>query len=46
MKIEGKVALVTGAASGIGEAAALELARRDVKVVVLVDRSMNTPQIA
>jgi NAD(P)-dependent dehydrogenase (short-subunit alcohol dehydrogenase family) len=46
MKIEGKVALVTGAASGIGEAVALELARRDVRAVVLVDRSVNTPRIA
>jgi 3-oxoacyl-[acyl-carrier protein] reductase len=46
MKIEGKVALVTGAASGIGEAVALELARRDVKAIALVDRSVNTPRIA
>jgi NAD(P)-dependent dehydrogenase (short-subunit alcohol dehydrogenase family) len=46
MKIEGKVALVTGAAGGIGEATALELARRDVKAVVLVDRNPNTPQVA
>jgi NAD(P)-dependent dehydrogenase (short-subunit alcohol dehydrogenase family) len=46
MKIEGKVALVTGAASGIGEAVALELAQRNVKAVVLVDKSVNTPRIA
>jgi NAD(P)-dependent dehydrogenase (short-subunit alcohol dehydrogenase family) len=46
MKIEDKVALVTGAASGIGEAVALELARRDVKAVALVDKSVNTPKTA
>jgi NAD(P)-dependent dehydrogenase (short-subunit alcohol dehydrogenase family) len=46
MKIRGKVALVTGAASGIGEAVACELARRAVKAVVLVDRSLTTTQIA
>ena len=46
MKIEGKVALVTGAASGIGEATARELARRGVKAVALVDRSDNTPRVA
>jgi NAD(P)-dependent dehydrogenase (short-subunit alcohol dehydrogenase family) len=39
MKIEGKVAVVTGAASGIGEATAHELARRGVKGLALVDRS-------
>src|SRR5262249_35526274 len=46
MKIEGKVALVTGAASGIGEATARELARRGVKALALVDRSDRTPQVA
>ncbi|QQM30069.1 SDR family NAD(P)-dependent oxidoreductase [Martelella lutilitoris] len=35
MKIEGEVALVTGAASGLGEATAKRLAARGAKVVVL-----------
>jgi NAD(P)-dependent dehydrogenase (short-subunit alcohol dehydrogenase family) len=39
MRIEGKVAIVTGAASGIGEATALELALRGARVVAVVDRS-------
>ena len=39
MKIEKKVALVTGAASGIGKAVARELAIRGARCVVLVDRS-------
>jgi NAD(P)-dependent dehydrogenase (short-subunit alcohol dehydrogenase family) len=46
MKIEGKVALVTGAASGIGEAVAVELARRSVKALALVDRGANIAEIA
>jgi NAD(P)-dependent dehydrogenase (short-subunit alcohol dehydrogenase family) len=46
MKIEGKVALVTGAASGIGEAVSFELARRGVKALVLVDRSAGTAEVA
>jgi 3-oxoacyl-[acyl-carrier protein] reductase len=46
MKIEGKVALVTGAASGIGEAVAVELARRGVKALALVDRGANVTEIA
>ena len=39
MKIQGKVAVVTGAASGIGEAVAVELAKRDIKTLALVDRA-------
>src|ERR1700690_2256584 len=39
MKIEKKVALVTGAASGIGQAVARELAIRGAKSVIAVDRS-------
>jgi NAD(P)-dependent dehydrogenase (short-subunit alcohol dehydrogenase family) len=46
MKIEGKVALVTGAASGIGEAVSLELARRGARAVALVDRSRRAPEVA
>jgi NAD(P)-dependent dehydrogenase (short-subunit alcohol dehydrogenase family) len=46
MKIEGKVALVTGAASGIGKAVTLELARRGAKIVVAVDRGAETAQVA
>jgi NAD(P)-dependent dehydrogenase (short-subunit alcohol dehydrogenase family) len=37
--IEGKVALITGAAGGIGRALALELSSRGVKALALVDRS-------
>jgi NAD(P)-dependent dehydrogenase (short-subunit alcohol dehydrogenase family) len=46
MKIQGKVAVVTGAASGIGEAVALDLARRGVKAVALVDRSPQALRVA
>jgi NAD(P)-dependent dehydrogenase (short-subunit alcohol dehydrogenase family) len=46
MKIKGKVALVTGAASGIGQAVSTELARRGVKAVILVDRSPAVLHVA
>jgi NAD(P)-dependent dehydrogenase (short-subunit alcohol dehydrogenase family) len=46
MKLEGKVAVVTGAGSGIGEALCGELARRGVKCVALVDRSERVLPIA
>jgi len=46
MKIMGKVALVTGAASGIGAAVAGQLVREEVKAVILVDQNKTTPEIA
>jgi NAD(P)-dependent dehydrogenase (short-subunit alcohol dehydrogenase family) len=46
MKIQGKVAVVTGAASGIGEAVVLELVKRGVKAVALVDRARTLTDTA
>ena len=46
MNIQGKCAIVTGAASGIGQAVALELAERGAKTVGLVDRSENVLNVA
>ena len=46
MKIEGKIAVVTGAASGIGEAVALELAKRGVKGMALADCSIRNGKLA
>jgi len=37
MNIQGKCAIVTGAASGIGQAVAFELAERGARAVALVD---------
>jgi len=45
-QIRGKVALVTGAASGIGEALARQLAQRGARAVVLVDRSERAEELA
>jgi 3-oxoacyl-[acyl-carrier protein] reductase len=46
MEIKDKVALVTGAGSGIGEAVARELAKRGVRGVVLVDRHDKVYEVA
>lgn len=46
MRIEGSVALVTGAASGIGHAVTKELAKRGAKTVVMVDRRDHVYDLA
>ncbi len=46
MQIRNKVALVTGAASGIGEAVARALADRGARAVILVDRSDRAADLA
>jgi len=45
MEIAGKVAVITGAASGIGRAVAAELARRNVRALALVDLGENIEAI-
>src|SRR5512132_984122 len=46
MEIAGKVAAITGAASGIGRAVATELARRNVRAMALVDMGENIEGVA
>lgn len=46
MKIKGAVAVVTGAAGGIGRALALDLARRQAIGLALVDQSETVKQVA
>jgi NAD(P)-dependent dehydrogenase (short-subunit alcohol dehydrogenase family) len=46
MKIEGQAALVTGGASGLGEATARELAQRGAKVAVLDRNAEGARQVA
>ena len=46
MNVQGKVAVITGAASGIGRAVAARLAEGQVKAIGLVDRSDNVIPLA
>ena len=46
MEIKGKVAVVTGAGSGIGQAVALELASREVSGLALVDKAETVHGVA
>ena len=46
MEIKGKVGVVTGAGSGIGQAVAIELAKRGAKALALVDLSGAVDQVA
>jgi len=46
MEIAGKVAVITGAASGIGRAVAADLARRNVQALALVDIGANIEAVA
>jgi 3-oxoacyl-[acyl-carrier protein] reductase len=46
MEFGGKVAVITGAASGIGRAVAVAMARRDVRAVALVDMGETVEQVA
>ena len=46
MDISEKVAVVTGAGSGIGKAVAVDLAKRGVKALALVDRSGSVDEVA
>lgn len=46
MDIRQKIAVITGAASGIGQAVGSELARRGAKSIVLVDRSNAVEEVA
>jgi NAD(P)-dependent dehydrogenase (short-subunit alcohol dehydrogenase family) len=46
MNIQNKVAVVTGAGGGIGEAVSRELAKRGARIIVLVDRSDRVLEVA
>ena len=46
MEIKGKVAVITGAASGIGHAVAAELARRNVRAMAIVDMGEKIHEVA
>lgn len=46
MNIKGEVAIITGAASGIGRAVAISLAKRGIKALGLVDRDSAVQTVA
>jgi 3-oxoacyl-[acyl-carrier protein] reductase len=46
VEISGKIALVTGAGSGIGQAISIELAKRGVRAIALVDLSPTIEETA
>lgn len=46
MNIQDKVALITGAAGGIGEATAAEIAKRGARAVILVDQNDRVLEVA
>src|SRR5690348_14060034 len=46
MEFPGKVAVVTGAASGIGRAVAVEMARRNVRAMALADMGEAVADVA
>jgi NAD(P)-dependent dehydrogenase (short-subunit alcohol dehydrogenase family) len=46
MDMKSKVAVVTGAGSGIGQATAIEFARRDMKAIALADLNLTVHEVA
>lgn len=46
MDIKGKVAIITGAASGIGRAAAMELKKHGIGSIALVDMADSVHEVA
>ena len=46
MEIRNSIAVITGAASGIGRAVAMELARRGARMLALVDLSDQVVETA
>ncbi len=46
MEIQGKVAVITGAGSGIGEAVCHELGKRNIKAIAMVDMNERVKEVA